>query len=276
MMSTDATMEPVSSAGRQAPPSSVLGFAAPIEAGKTTLSIAVADRLRAPRVSFGEYLRWLAGERNLPVTREVLQDLGDQLVKRDVHDFCRGVLQRQPWRPGVPLVIDGVRHLEVLEALAEILAPAPGYLIYIKVDRATQAKRLLKDDLRHEKPLEELEQHPTERQVRSVLPDKAALVLDGTRPADELTMKVLEFLETKAGLLGAERDWGEKNTRRLELAEKKGTGDLDGAEVAEFDQLQTEYFDYLDAKYPRTPADLDRLVRIEARLKVSDPPSEGK
>lgn len=275
-MNADATMEPVPGLGKLAPPSTVLGFAAPIEAGKTTLSLAVADRLKAPRVSFGEYLRWLAGERKMPITREVLQDLGDELVSRDVHGFCQGVLRRQPWRPGAPLVIDGVRHLEVLKALAEILAPAPEYLIYIKVDRETQAKRLVKDELRHEKPLDVLEQHPTERQVRSVLPDKAALVLDGTRPANELTLKVIEFLETKAGVLGTDQDWDAKNVRRLELAEKKSVGELRGAEVAEFDQLQTEYFDYLDAKYPRTPADLDRLARIEARLKATHPPSGDK
>lgn len=272
-MNADATLEPVPGLGRLAPPSTVLGFAAPIEAGKTTLSLAVADRLKAPRVSFGEYLRWLAGERNMPVTREVLQDLGNELVSHDVRGFCEGVLRRQPWRPGVPLVIDGVRHLEVLKALADILAPAPEYLIYIKVDRETQAKRLVNDDLRHEKPLAVLEQHPTERQVRSVLPDKAALVLDGTRPANELTLKVIEFLETKAKVLGADRDWDAKNVRRLELAERKSAADLTGAEVAEFDQLQTEYFDYLDAKYPRTPADLDRLARIEARLKATHPAS---
>ncbi len=54
------------------------------------------------------------------------------------------------------------------------------------------------------------------------------------------------------------------------MAEKKSREELSGAELAEFDQLQTEYFDYLDAKYPRTPVDLDRLAEIEARLKASE------
>jgi dephospho-CoA kinase len=269
-MSFDATMRAETGEVRKAPPSAVLSFAAPIEGGKTTVSIGVATRLGAPHVSFGGYLRRLAQEKGLEVTREVLQDLGNELVSHDVRAFCEDVLEQQPWHPGRPLIIDGVRHVEVLDALAEILAPAEGYLIYIKVDRTTQAKRLEHDELRHEKSLEELEKHPAELQVRSKLPDRASLVLDGTQRPDELTQKVIDFLEA----MGEDkiRDWGweEKNARRIELAEKKSRDELSGPELAEFDQLQTEYFDYLDAKYPRTTVDLDRLAGIEARLKASE------
>jgi len=268
-MTSSATKQPETGEVRKARPSAVLSFAAPIEAGKTTISTSVATRLDAPRVSFGGYLRRIAQENGLEVTRENLQDLGDQLVSRDVRAFCEEVLKQQPWQPGRPLIIDGVRHVEVLDVLSEILAPAEGYLIYINVDRTTQSKRLEHDELRHEKPLEELEQHPTELQVRSKLPDRAALVLDGTQSPEELTEKVVAFFNTKVGNNGKEGGWEEKNARRIELAEKKSLGELDGLELAEFDQLQTEYFDYLDAKYPRTPVDLDRLAEIEARLKAS-------
>jgi dephospho-CoA kinase len=273
MMNADATMEPEVRNDRKAP-SAVLGFAAPIEAGKTTVSTAVADLLNAPRVSFGGFLRRVANEKGLEITREVLQDLGDKMVRDDVKAFCEAVLMQQPWRPGVPLVIDGVRHLEVLNTLGEILAPAAPYLIYIKVDRQTQAERLLHDELPHEKPLEELEKHPTEEQVRRILPDKASLVLDGTRPPEELTRKVVEFLASKAA--PTEPDWEKKNARRIELAEKKSRVGLVGAELAEFDQLQTEYFDYLDAKHPRPPANLQLLAEIEARLKASDSLPKGE
>jgi hypothetical protein len=250
-------------------PSSILGFAAPIEAGKTTVSTAVAKLLNAPRVSFGGYLRKRAKELRRPVTRETLQELGDELVRTDVRGFCEEVLKEHPSQPGVPLVIDGVRHLEVLHELHELLAPAPEYLIYINVDRLTQLNRLKFDDLPHEKALEELERHPTEVQVRSVLPDKAHLVLDGTLPVDELARRVIEFV-ARAEREGEPQGWAEKNKRRIELAEKKSREHLTGAELAEFDQLQTEYFDYLDAKHPRTPLDEKRLDEIEARLKASE------
>lgn len=275
-MGTNATMEPTVETRRDAPPSAILGFAAPIEGGKTTISTLVAERLHAPRVSFGGYLRRLAQEKGLEVTRETLQDLGNKLVSEDVRTFCVDVLKQQPWRPGVPLVVDGVRHVEVLAALEEILAPAPEYLIYINVDRTTQVKRLQYDELRHKKTLEELEQHPTEQQVRSALPDRASLVLDGTERPEDLTQKVIEFLASRPNSTGSERGWAEKNKRRLQLAEKKSRGQLSGAELSEFDRLQTEYFDYLDAKYPRTPVDLDRLEEIEKRLKGSEQPPSSK
>ena len=54
------------------------------------------------------------------------------------------------------------------------------------------------------------------------------------------------------------------------MAEKKSREQLTGPELAEFDQLQTEYFDYLHAKHPRTPLDEKRLAEIEARLKASE------
>lgn len=253
---------------RLAPPTVVLCFAAPIEAGKTQISTAVAERLNAPRVSFGDYLRGVARALGTELTREALQVLGEEMVTRNVRSFCQKVLGQQPWEPGKPLIIDGVRHLEELDALGDMLAPARLWLIYINVDRTTQAKRLKVDSLPHEKTLEELEQHPTELQVRSKLPDRASLVLDGTRDPNLLTAQVLEFLASKNGADEA-RGWAEKNARRIELAEKKSRGELSGTELSDFDRLQTAYFDYLAAKFPRTPVDLERLADIEKRLKSS-------
>jgi adenylate kinase family enzyme len=251
----------------KSPPSTVLSFAAPIEAGKTTVSTRVAERLSAPYVSFGKYLRRIATEMGREITRENLQDLGDQLIQENVRSFCEHVLNECPWTPDRPLIIDGVRHIEVLDALGEILAPADDLLIYIKIDRTTQETRLKQDDLRHQKSLLELERHPTESQVRSRLPDRASLVLDGTRLPEELVQEVIDFFDSHDGekrRLG----WDEKNERRIALAKKKSRDELEGPEIAEFDQLQTEYFDYLDAKYPRSPVNLEQLDEIEARLRA--------
>jgi len=73
----------------------------------------------------------------------------------------------------------------------------------------------------------------------------------------------------RLGVVVVGRDGREGRARRIELAEKKSRGELSGAELSEFDRLQTAYFDYLAAKYPRTPVDLDRLAEIEKRLKAS-------
>ena len=251
--------------GKRALPSAVLGFAAPIEAGKTTISQLVAKLLGAPRVSFGEYLKGIAIDQGLEVTRETLQDLGDQLVRKDVSAFCENVLQSVPWAVGKPLIVDGVRHAEALDAISSLLAPASVYLVYIEVDRTTQTKRLEKDPLRHQKSLEELERHPTETQVRSVLPDRASFFLDGTDAPEESARKIVEFLDAAENVEHA-GGWDTLNAKRIELAKKKSRGELAGADIAEFDRLQTQYFEYLDAKFPRTPLDPEKLDAIERRL----------
>src|SRR4051812_39106098 len=104
-MTSNAARHPVADVTRRTLPSAVLSFAAPIEGGKTTVSPCVATRLSAPRVSFGGYLRNLAKQRGLEVTREVLQDLGNQLVSDDVRAFCEEVLKEQPWQEGRPLIV---------------------------------------------------------------------------------------------------------------------------------------------------------------------------
>jgi adenylate kinase family enzyme len=205
---------------RNTAPSAVLSFAAPIKAGKTTISTRVAISLSAPRVSFGDYLRNVARELGLEPTREALQNLGDQLVTRNVRGFCKDVLEQQPWEVGKPLIIDGVRHIEVLDTLARLLSPARGYLIYINVDPTTQAERLKTDPLPHEQTLDELQQHPTEAQVRKRLRDRAALVLDGTQDPGELTRIVIEFFKVKESGAG-EGEQDENNSRWIELGGKE-------------------------------------------------------
>ena len=180
--------------GRIAFPSAVLCFASPFRGGKTTISSEVAVRLGAPWVSFGDYLRREARERGLEVTREALQALGGLLLALDARKFCEDVLGQQPPEPGRPLIVDGVRHLEVLDHIRGLFDPAPVSLVYIDIDRATQRARLDKDEFARGKSVEDIESHPTERQVRSALPGKADLILDGTRAPGELVDEVIDFL----------------------------------------------------------------------------------
>jgi hypothetical protein len=135
------------------------------------------------------------------VTRESLQELGAKLVSRDINGFCESVLAQQPWKAKKPLIVDGVRHVEVLQCLDEMVSPSRNYLIYINVDHETRAQRFKSDPLPHNKTLEELERHPTEVQVRSKLAARAALVLDGTQDADELAILVIEFLNSRLHFL---------------------------------------------------------------------------
>jgi adenylate kinase family enzyme len=170
----------------------VLAFSGGIASGKSEASSAVAQALGCPRVSFGNYVRTITRLRGLEDSREYWQAVGESLIKEDLRQFCAAVLAQAPWEPGRPLVIDGVRHAEVAEALKTMVSPSGLRLVYIETEDASREKRL-----RHrspeEKSLAELDRHSTEVQVKNTLRDLADLVVDGTKPGEELVREITEW-----------------------------------------------------------------------------------
>jgi dephospho-CoA kinase len=167
----------------------VLAFSGAIASGKSDLSIGVAKALGCPRVSFGSYVRIITRLRGLEDLRENWQAVGESLIQEDLHQFCVAVLAQAPWAPGEPLVIDGVRHVEVAEALKSLVSPSGLRLIYIDVDDARRVQRL-RERSPHEKTLSELDRHSTEVQVKTALRQLADFVLDGNQPTEDLIREV--------------------------------------------------------------------------------------
>ena len=244
----------------------VLGFAAPIEGGKSTISIRLAEALRAPRVSFREYLEGVARNRGLPVTRESLQEVGQGLIQRDMRSFCVDVLRQSSWAAETPLLIDGVRHVEVLKTLKELLAPSAFYLIYLNIDRDTQRIRFSHDDLPHNKPLEELESHSTEVQVKTLLRGEADLVLDGTQPVEQLVTEILAFTDHPHKQRDLPGDWDSMNQRRAELIHKRSRGELTREEGIEFEELQRRSHEQMERSFPRPRLTPDELKEVKRAL----------
>jgi cytidylate kinase len=123
-------------------------FCGTIGSGKTSVAKEVARLLNAPRVSFGDYLRRVAGERGLDTAnREVLQDLGLEFIK-DPRAFCAAVLsQASDWRLRTDLVIDGVRHAAALDALRQLLSSANVLFVYMEPPPdALEARRAERGD----------------------------------------------------------------------------------------------------------------------------------
>jgi ribosome-binding protein aMBF1 (putative translation factor)/cytidylate kinase len=178
----------------------VLAFSGKIGSGKTTLSQQVAEALGWRRASFGEYVGIFAKSQGLEVSRDVLQELGQSLVARGPDDFCRSVLAHFGWNSGEPLVIDGVRHAVIFEALRRIVAPLDLRLVFINVDENTRLKRLKQTDRDVIDRLREVESHSTEREVTETLPSLASRHFQGDRPAKDVVREIVGWVHQGDGV----------------------------------------------------------------------------
>lgn len=175
----------------------ILTFSGPIASGKSALSIKLAQTFHWSRTSFGDYVRSVADAREMPKTREVLQAIGTELVTSDLEGFCNAVLEQVNWQHGQPLIIDGIRHVEVLKTLETLVAPMKLYLIFITINETVQANRLIERGANELLPLQSLELDVTEQQVGTYLRDRADFVVDGSRPIEEATRNITNWLQSQ-------------------------------------------------------------------------------
>ena len=143
-----------------------VALSGPIASGKTTTAHALAEILRRPVVSFGDYIRQEAAARGLPGDRRQLQELGRSLIT-DLGwtTFCTAAVRAAGIEPGeTRLVIDGLRHIEALAALRVLLAPDPVWLVFI-APGPDRRRGLLERDGLDPTEVARLEQDATEREV---------------------------------------------------------------------------------------------------------------
>ena len=174
----------------------VIGFSGRIASGKSTLSVAVANALQVPRVSFGDYVRHLAEYMGLDMDeRSILQDIG-RLLAQHPREFCGKVLAQADYQPGQPLVIDGIRHLEIVDELRVQIAPAELKLIFVEAEERTIKARLSQEG-KHHNDILRLELDPTETQVKITLRDLADIKLrnDGVSSSEDTLKEILRGLK---------------------------------------------------------------------------------
>ena len=135
------------------------------KSGKTTLGQRFAEQLGVPFASFGDYVRKEATRRGL-VNASVaeLQEVGLSLIASDLVRFCQSVLTEAGFAPGRGLVIDGVRHLETVRVLKQLVGEQPLKVIYLESSSAARGQRgsFTLDDL------DRLDSHPVEAETRAV------------------------------------------------------------------------------------------------------------
>lgn len=150
-----------------------------IAVGKTTVSAALAESLGVNRSGFGDEVRARAAAAGRDASREVLQEIGEHLVATDPQGFCAAVLTRGNYLPGTGLVIDGIRHVEILELMRQIIAPDRLLHVHVEApDRVRQDRIETRNRLGEGASLVGLEIHSTERQVLDVLPQRADIIVN--------------------------------------------------------------------------------------------------
>ena len=175
----------------------VIGFSGRIASGKSAISAALAADIGCRRVSFGDYVRKVAAERGLAPTREALQSLGEELEAADVNRFCRAVVDWAEWRLGSSLVVDGIRHVQVLESLRSLVKPTPLILVFVEAGDSRRTSRLAERGEGEDARLGLVESHSTERDVLEGLPQLADIRLS----ADDSTGSAVATLRAELELL---------------------------------------------------------------------------
>ncbi len=95
---------------------------------------------------------------------------------------------------GPALVIDGLRHLRVLDCLRSLLKPPDKLiLIYVDIDEESRKQRLLGRNLSLDE-IEKIEQHPSEIDVLLGLSEASDLRVEGNLDAQLQIKTVLQAI----------------------------------------------------------------------------------
>ncbi len=179
----------------------ILCIAGRRKSGKTTLSKSISEKKGWRRLSFGDYIRTEAEKDfNYKSLSEIekelrLQELGNDLIMKFGYEkFCHKFLEFNKWNKTENLVIEGVRHKQILIKLMKFSLKV--FMIYIQVDDEEIRRRIKGSDEDFQRYIR-TEQHPTESQVVTALQLYADKVLDGRGNKDFLVEEVINWLEQR-------------------------------------------------------------------------------
>jgi dephospho-CoA kinase len=172
----------------------ILGFSGPIASGKTVISTELSRRTGWEIVSFGNYIREYAKSQGLnPNSREVLQQLGKQLINSGWYTFCSNVLISSSWHSGEGLIIYGIRHVEGMQTIKKIVEPQPFFLIYVTISDHLRKARFEQRNLTIDQ-VKDFEKDSTEQEVISSLLNYSSLIVDGAGSLELIMVKILNWL----------------------------------------------------------------------------------
>jgi len=173
---------------------SIIVVSGKIASGKTTFAHALANHLGVDCIGFGDEVRSIAESRGLPLTREMLQSVGEEQVRDRPRAFCEAVLRRANYQPGQGLVLEGLRHAEILALLRELLSPVKLVHVHILSSEEERQQRIATRARPGDVAVRETEEHSTEAQLMRTLPTLADVTVDGSRPVADIVSEAAKSI----------------------------------------------------------------------------------
>jgi dephospho-CoA kinase len=182
----------------------VIGISGRIGSGKSTIAQAISLRCHCPVASFGDYVRGVAERSTRSTSRQELQNISEELLtSTGPLGLVRSVLAAAHWDGKKTIVIDGIRHVAVVNALRVAVAPLKLVLIYLDVTAAVRLERFVTRDNVAGSELLSLDSHSTEREVDSRVRGLADLVVDASKGLEQTLEYVLSALQKSDPEMGS-------------------------------------------------------------------------
>lgn len=161
----------------------VITLSGGIGSRRSDLAEKLQSRLGWPRVKFSDLIRLRIREAGEDAENRLLQQqYGQRLVQYQLEDFVGGTLAMAPgWAQQGNLIVDGLRHVEVLLTLRRLVAEARSRVFYVHV----RADPLEREAGARERGIQEQDMFRydhalSEAQMNRILPAYADLEVDGT------------------------------------------------------------------------------------------------
>lgn len=169
----------------------IIAISGKMASGKTTLAKALADRFGGTAASFGDHVRAIAASQGRELDREALQEIGQAAVDADPERFVGNFLTGLKPAADTLLVIEGLRHVSVRDALRDHARKTGAEIrfVHIETNEEQRAARLrARGD--SEKATASLEAHASEADVRDRLRDEADLIVQRGEETSELVREI--------------------------------------------------------------------------------------
>lgn len=173
----------------------MVGLAGPIGSGKTSVAQGIANALKCPIVSFGTYVRELSARSGRGHSRQVLHEISEELIASlGLYQLTQNVLASIVWNRKQSLVVDGIRHANVIAALRAQVAPLPVIVVYLDARHDLRRERFIARDNLSAQEFDAFELHPIEQNVGTQVRALADLIVTADGPAKDIVVEVMNAI----------------------------------------------------------------------------------